>query len=411
VRAQEALRLEEAVRQSLQNNERSRKAPLRVDQAEGQLERARSAFLPNLTAAGSGTQRLEADRSGRSTTTQGTVTLTQPLINPSAFPQYSAASHQLDSEKWVAVDERRKLAYDTARTFLQTLTAERVFEAATKRLDRAKANVQNAQARAEAGLASTNDATRATIDLATSLRETTLAQASVARAYLQLSFLMGRRAQPPLAAPDRTTQAAESFDSPSANQVKAALERRPDLRAAMEKTIALQKSASEPLYRLAPTLNLQAQLRVLPNALPTERAHDETATVNLTWSIFDAGQRYADRRSRLAQAEIQALDESLLRRSVANDVEIALVALRAARDALHIANDAVAATQKGLEETEILYRQGLARAIELTDANGRRFDAEVSRASAKLSMEQAYLDLRNALGFGPIDEEDPMRPK
>ena len=32
--------------------------------------------------------------------------------------------------------------------------------------------------------------------------------------------------------------------------------------------------------------------------------------------------------------------------------------------------------------------------------------AEVSRASAKLSMEQSYLELRFALGFGPLDDEE-----
>jgi len=46
-------------------------------------------------------------------------------------------------------------------------------------------------------------------------------------------------------------------------------------------------------------------------------------------------------------------------------------------------------------------------ALEVTDANAKRFDAEVSQASAKLSMEQAYLELRFALGLGPIDEELP----
>jgi outer membrane protein TolC len=96
-----------------------------------------------------------------------------------------------------------------------------------------------------------------------------------------------------------------------------------------------------------------------------------------------------------------------LRRSVATDVELAIIALRTAREAYRIAGDAVTAAQKLTEEEEILYRQGLARAIEVTDANSKRFDAEVSRASAKLSMEQAYLELRFALGLAPIDEDLP----
>ncbi|MBN9164693.1 MAG: TolC family protein, partial [Myxococcales bacterium] len=165
--AEESLRLEQAVRSALENNERARRAPLRVEQAAGQLERARGAFLPSLTAAGTGQYRLQEDRSGRNTTSSGTITLSQPILAPSAFPSYSQASHQLEAERWNSAQERRAVAFDTARAFLQTLAAERVLEAATKRLDRAQANLQNAEARAAAGLASINDATRATLEVAT----------------------------------------------------------------------------------------------------------------------------------------------------------------------------------------------------------------------------------------------------
>ena len=409
--AQESLRLEQAVKLALENNERARKAPLRVEQAAGQLERARGAFLPTLSAGGSGTFRFQEDRSGRSTTTSGTVTLSQPLFNPSAFPQYSQSRHQLESEKWGSVQDRRVLAFDTARAFLQALTAERVLEAALRRVDRSRANVQNAEARAAAGLASINDATRAALEVATATREVATAEGRVGTAYLNLGFLMNRKLPAPsvgspsmLAPPDRTTHAAESFDTSPEEQVKAALDRRPDLRAIHERTEATRASARETMYRLAPSLSASAQMRFLPDPLPTERGHEETATLNLSWNIFDAGFRYADKRSRTAQAESLALDESLLRRQVDNEIRIALVSLRAAREAFKATDEAVTIAQKSTEETEILYRQGLARAIELTDATARRFDAEVTRASAKLTMEQAYLELRFALGLGPVDD-------
>lgn len=91
-------------------------------------------------------------------------------------------------------------------------------------------------------------------------------------------------------------------------------------------------------------------------------------------------------------------------RSVDNDIRIALTNLKAARESFKIAEDAVTAAQKNLEETEILYKQGLARAIEVADATAKRFDADVTRASAKLTMEQTYLELRFALGLGPLDD-------
>lgn len=404
IAAADDFRVEDAVKLALANNERAKKAPLRVEVAEGQLDRARAGFFPSLVAGGSQQWRFQEDRSGRSTSNNTTLTVNQPLLNPSLFPQYSQQSHQLESEKWGSVQDKRQLAFETARSFLQTLTAERVAEAAQRRLDRARANLQNAEARAAAGLASINDATRATLDVANAAREVATAQGNAERARVQLGLLCGVKVEGTLAPPDRTTKQAEAVDVASKRDLDAARDRRPDVRASHERTEALRASAREPNYRLIPSLNATGQMRVLPDPQQTERAHEESITLNLQWAIFDNGTRYADRRTRLAQAESQSLDEQLLRRSVDADVQAALATLRAAREAFRVTEDAIAAAQKSIEETEILYRQGLARAIELTDANARRFDAEVSRASAKLSMEQAYLELRFALGFGPVDE-------
>ncbi|MFI5299286.1 MAG: TolC family protein, partial [Polyangiales bacterium] len=66
----------------------------------------------------------------------------------------------------------------------------------------------------------------------------------------------------------------------------------------------------------------------------------------------------------------------------------------------------VAAAKKNVDETAVLYKQGLARAIEVTDATASVFDAEITYETAKVSMEQAYFDVRQALGFGPLDLDD-----
>ena len=51
----------------------------------------------------------------------------------------------------------------------------------------------------------------------------------------------------------------------------------------------------------------------------------------------------------------------------------------------------------------MLYKQGLAKAIELVDGNSTKFDAEVAVAAAELAVRQAELDLRAALGLFPLD--------
>lgn len=413
--AAETLRLEDAVRLALQNNERSKKAPLRVRVAEAQLAHARDAFFPTLVASASSTVRPETK--GANPATNGALTLTQPLLNPTAFVQYSQQGHNLESEKWGSLDDRRQLAFDTAKAFIQALTSEGVLSSAKRKVASAKLNLEAAQARAQGGLTSTNDVTKAELQLATSQGQLESAQGNVQKTYIALSFLVGQRVEGPLVPPDRTTKAAQEFERGRSNQVKNALERREralaaalgrraDVRAMQEKTAGLANSADEPLYRLIPTLSASGQVRVTVNPLPSEKAVDEQAALNLSWQIFDAGVRYADRDQRLAQLESARLDEKILRRSVQTDIQLALAALHAARGNFNAARSTVAAAQKNAEETAVLYQQGLAKAIEVSDANDQQFQAEVTGAAAKLAMEQAYLDLRSALGFGPIDEEE-----
>jgi outer membrane protein TolC len=399
------LSLEDAVTLALSSNERAQKAPLRVEAAQGQLERARAAFLPSLVGTGTGALRSVADRNGRILSGSGALTLNQPLLNLPAFPLYAQARHQLESERWGAVQDRRLLAFDTAQAFLLALTNERLFEAATGRLDRARENQRTADARAKAQLASTNDVTRAIIEATTATREVAQAQGRLTRAYLDLGFLVGRAVTGGLTAPDRITQTAERSAFRTEDVAQTAEARRPDVRASHERTEALRASAKEPLYRLAPTLGASAQIRATVAPIAPDTAFDESLQLNLTWNIYDAGVRYADRKTRSAQAESQALDEKQLRRSIAVDIGVALASLRAARESYRISEEAVEAAKRNTAETEILYQQGLARAIEVSDANGRRFDAEVNRATAKLAMQQAYLDLRYALGLGPLGDE------
>jgi outer membrane protein TolC len=174
-RADAPLTIDAAVKLALANNERAQKAPLRVAAALGQLDRARAAFLPTVVANAAGTLSGAPDRNGRIVAGVGTISLNQPLLNIPAIPLYAQARRQVESERWGATQDLRLLAYDTARAFLVVLTSERLLEAANGRLDRARADQQNAEARAAAQLASSNDATRARIETAAARASSTCA--------------------------------------------------------------------------------------------------------------------------------------------------------------------------------------------------------------------------------------------
>jgi outer membrane protein TolC len=408
-RADAPLSLEEAVKAALATNERALKAPLRVEVAEGQLDKARTAFLPTLAAGATGTLH-PIDKNNRVVSGNSTITLNQPVLNLSAFPLYAQAKHSLESERFGAMQDKRQLAFDTARAFLVVLSAEHLADAARQKLARARASQADAEARAKAQLAGSNDVTLSLVDAASATSNLAQAEGNVARAYVQLSFLLGRQVTGPLADPARTERAAESAVFRADDVTRLAEGRRPDVRSAEEKTAALREFAKEPLFRLAPTLGLSGQVKIVPAPLLPDKLVDESAQLTLSWSLYDAGVRYADRRVRQAQAESQALDEKALRRSIASDVALALASLKAARDGYRASADAVAAARRHTDEVETLYKQGLAKALDIVDANGRRYDAEVALETARLAMLQAYLDLRFAAGLDATEDDPAPAP-
>src|SRR5690606_29266995 len=124
---------EDAVRAALSRNERAEQAELRVDVAESAVVRARAGLLPTLTVGANVGVSAQPTRDGERWSSAATATLTQPLIAPSVWPAHSQAKHLLEAERAGAIEDRRRLAYEVARTFLQALAMEQSLRAAESR--------------------------------------------------------------------------------------------------------------------------------------------------------------------------------------------------------------------------------------------------------------------------------------
>ncbi len=396
------LELARALQEAQSSHEQARIARLAEEQAEAEVERARSDFYPTLSAGVSATLRAQA-RQDRYHSAQGDVTLAQPLFRPSTLPILWSAEHRRQAAAHSAKDTERTLALDTAQAFFDVLAAERVLDAAKRRLDRARENFATSEARAEAELSSSNDVTRARLDLTSARREVVARTAELEQRRLGLGLLVGHPVDGPLAAPTATLARAESAPLPATRGSRGAAERRPDVLALREQAKAARESADEPRYRLAPSVDLLGQVRMAPDPAPGTSWHEESVTLSLSWTIFDGG-RYADRRSRSAQAEQIEQRERLLVRSIDAEVQAQLVTVRAARDASRIAEEAVRAARANTEETSILYQNGLARAIELVNANTEQFQAEVDAETARIEVVRGWLGLRFALGLPLLDD-------
>lgn len=402
------LTLERAVELALSRNERASIAETRVDAAEARVRRARSFFFPELDLGANYAYRTGgSENRGSALTNSATVATT--LFDARAFPLYRQARIALEATRFQSQEDKRLLTFEAVDAYVTTLGFEAFAQAALRRRDYARVSYEDARARFEAGLVSSNDLTRAELELATADRELTIAQSNTTSALLQLENLLVADIEPPLSA-----VVIAGDPSLSSGDVRTLIERavanRLDLRARERQARALEEFAKEPSRRFIPTLGLLGQYRQING--DAFRANDDGGLVSLTlnWPLFDGGERQAEEAERLAFAREAELVYSAARRRVGLEVSDAALAVSREQAATEQAETAVRIARRNAEETQELYRQGLASALEVADANLRLFEAEVAEVRARYQLSIAQLDLRAATGVTPLASSSSPAP-
>lgn len=398
----EPLTIERAVELAMTRNERAAIAETTVEAAEARVRRARTAFFPRVDI--NGTWRNDYSDPTDRTLSAGAL-VTQPLFEPRVFPLYRQARFARDAARLNADEATRLLGYDAAAIFLSTLSNEQVFRAAEQRRDFAQTNLDDVRARFEAGLVSSNDVTRAELELATAVRGVAQAQGNVQAARVELETLLNADVNGALAPPASLLDAADDAPATSEATITAAQSRRSDVAASRAEVEALRAFTDETRARFLPSVTATAQTRNINDGPLTSRENDGFVGVGLNWPVFDAGQRAADRAERTAQVRGAQLELDLLLRDVDRQLRSAAVQLTTEQAALREAGAALRAARRNAEETTVLYREGLASALELADATQRLFEAEVAEVTARYRMALAYLSLREAEGVAPLGME------
>lgn len=401
--AQEApLTIERAVQLAVERNERAAIADTTVEAAEARVSRARTAFLPRVDINGNWRNDFEADNTDR--TLQTSAFVSQPIFDARIFPLYRQARFARDAARFNATDARRLLGFDAAATFLATLSFEQVLLAAENRRTFAQTNLDDVRARFEAGLVSSNDVTRAELELATAVRGVAQAAGDVQASRIDLETLLKTEVGP-LAPPVSLLEAAAAPPAATETQIAAAQARRPDIAATRAEVEALRAFAQEPNARFFPSVLFTAQTRNINDGPLTSRTNDGFFGFSFSWPVFDAGVRRADRLEREALVRGAELQLELDQRNIERELRSAGVQLTTEQAALREAVAALRAARKNAEETNALYREGLASALELADANRQLFEAEVAEVTARFRMAVAYLSWREASGIGPVGEQ------
>ncbi|WP_163867166.1 TolC family protein [Myxococcus eversor] len=408
------LTLERAVSMAAERNESALAAQQRAKAADARVSRARAFFFPELTATGTYTRRSNQSTrevGGQQVVLQrynafgANIVARVTLFDARGFPLFRAARLDGEAAGLEAVEARRQISFEAANAFLITLQEQQVFQAAEQRIAFAKQSHADASARAKAGLASTNDVTRAEVEVATAEVDLISARNAAQTSRLELGYLLVEPVDGALVMPrtllDDAARPLQTHDG----IIPGAVERRPDILASRLRVESLEASALEPLARTLPALNVGATYRLTNEAGLAGRTGDGFLSADLTWNLFDGGERYAERHERVALARAAQLEQEAGTRRVDVDIQRARVALENAQAALTQSELATRAARQNAEEQGILYRQGLSTALTLADASLRLFEAEVALARSRYALGVALLGLRAAVGLDPLGKE------
>jgi outer membrane protein TolC len=401
------LTLERAIDMAVARDERPRIAGQQLASSEAQVDRARAFFFPDLEARGGYTFRGDPGMLQDRHVYSGSVAANLTLFDGRGFPLYRAAALARAAAELDRDEARRQVAFEAGGAYLTTLGLQAVVEAAQHRVAFASETLADARGRASAQLASSNDVSRAELELSTAQLELRRAEGDLASGMLNLGWLLGAKLRGRLVSPDALLAAAASTrtERPAIGRAQA---RRLDIRSGRLRAGAARERAKEPLWRWVPSLSAIGQADATSEAGmsgqgTTGQTIDWFVGLSAVWTLWDGGERAADRDDLVAQTRVAELEVARQSRSVALEVESALVALATSRDTATVATTAVTAARKNVEEARALYKQGLVRALDVADATAGLFDAEVALARERFGLGLALLNLRSALGLGPLE--------
>jgi outer membrane protein TolC len=410
------LTLDEAVKLALERNERAQAAQEDINAANARVAQARSFFLPQLTSTSTYTRRAYEVRRvvgdtevviSRFNGLSETLALGLTLFDARSMTSLAAVRSQRNADLAAAAESRRQLAFEVSQAFLATLGASQVQEASARRFTFAGQNLAAAKARFAAGLASVNDVTRAELEYATAEVGVTQVKGQVETSTLQLGYLLDARdaVRGQLVVPEFLIEAASAEAADVEGLIDEALARRLDVGSLRWAASSQHSLARIPMLGFLPSISASGRYSITNEPSFNNRNWNWTAGATLNWNLFDGLARFGQRREQQALAKLADLDLQAATRRVDLEVREALVSMANQRAALKQATTAHEVAKKNAGETTELYRQGLASALQVADANVSLFEAEVAFVQERYGLGVAFLNLEAALGLDPFGKE------
>lgn len=394
VPADAPLSLEEALRLTLERNERLLIAGERYVAALAERQRRASSLLPTLDFAALFAARDRTEPSERRTTFDAGPTAQYTLLTGmSDFAGVDAAELDAEAVRWLALDLREALLLDTAAAYYIVTAADQLSDVLASSESVQQERLRDIQARREVGVARPLDVAQIEAQLSRTRATQLEARQIATEARVALALL----ADEPMA----TRRLTDDWEAPAFPEreelLRMAAQSRADLRALEERVRSARRVVDAAIGRYAPSVSVNLEWFLTRQSIPSER--DWTALLSLQIPIFSAGRIEADVRAAWSGFRSSLLALSLARREVEAAVDGARTRVLAtqAREAEFMR--LVELTRETLRQAEGSYAAGLGTNLERLVAQDALLSAELELARVSAERKIASLSLLRAIGL------------
>jgi outer membrane protein TolC len=288
--------------------------------------------------------------------------------------------------------QRQLITQSVKQAYTNINFGQRLIRVNEQALQRAELNLRSARGFFDVGTRPKSDVTRAEVDVANARVDVIRARNAERLARVALNTAMGVRADIPTQVLDNLVYQPSSMDR--SRLVDEALRQRPESRQARLRAEAAEAQAKRTVRDFFPDITGTGAYGGVRTSL------DEawSATLSLTWSIFDGGNRIA--RFREARANVEAAQARVraTELDIHREVEQSVISVNEAEERIQAAQKAVESAQENFRLAQGRFDAGVGTILELTDAQLALTQAQNTEAQALADFRIALSTLDRAVG-------------
>ena len=405
------LTLEESIQLALERNLEVQVAKEEILFAREGKNRARTGFLPRLSAD------YEYRRLSEASTTVGgitaenadqdqyrfTGTVAQPLFSGfQILSNYQLAKLGLDVAKIQLQRTRLDLILAVKKSYFEILRAEKISQVAEQSVLQLQEGVRVAQNFVQVGMRPKVDVLDAETRLGEAELQLIVANNDTGVAKARFNTVLRQPIDTPVAVVDILT--TESYERSYESSQQIALQHRPELLEAnknvaiAEKEVTLVKSDYYPDVTLSANYYRQGDDPTVDGSDFVDRENWDIVA-GATWTFFEWGKtRYAtnQQRARLRQAQ-ESLEQ--IKDGILLEVKTAFLSVQAAERGIRVAAKSVESAEENFRISQERYKEQVATATEILDAQTRLTQARTNYTNDLVVFNLARAALVRAMGL------------